>query len=45
MVVNTPPHMEAFREKLRSAGYYAEWKNKFGNEAWAILERTTGKLA
>jgi tripartite ATP-independent transporter DctP family solute receptor len=36
---------EPFREKLRSAGYYAEWKNKFGSEAWAILERSTGRLA
>ena len=45
MAVNTPPRLEAFRDKLRSAGYYAEWKNKFGNEAWAILERNTGRLA
>ena len=44
MVINTP-RTEAFREKLRSAGYYAEWKGKFGNEAWAILERSTGQLA
>ena len=44
MVFNTP-RVDAFREKLRSAGYYAEWKNKFGAEAWEILERSTGKLA
>ena len=43
MVFNTPP-MEPFRDKLRSAGYYAEWKGKFGEEAWSILERSTGKL-
>ena len=43
MVVNAP-RVEPFRNKLRSAGYYAEWKNKFGNEAWEILERSTGKL-
>ena len=44
MVFNTP-RVDPFREKLRSAGYYAEWKNKFGAEAWEILERSTGKLA
>jgi TRAP-type transport system periplasmic protein len=44
MVINSP-RSEGFRDKLRSAGYYAEWKNKFGNEAWAILERSTGRLA
>jgi TRAP-type C4-dicarboxylate transport system substrate-binding protein len=43
MVFNTP-RTEPFRDKLRSAGYYAEWKGKFGDEAWAILERYTGKL-
>jgi tripartite ATP-independent transporter DctP family solute receptor len=43
MVFNTP-RVEPFRDKLRSAGYYAEWKGKFGDEAWAILERYTGKL-
>jgi tripartite ATP-independent transporter DctP family solute receptor len=43
IVFNTP-RTELFRDKLRSAGYYAEWKSKFGNEAWAFLERTTGKL-
>jgi TRAP-type C4-dicarboxylate transport system substrate-binding protein len=44
MVFNTP-RTDPFREKLRSAGYYSEWKNKFGPEAWAVLERSTGKLA
>ena len=33
-----------FREALREAGYYAEWKSKFGDEAWAELERYTGSL-
>jgi tripartite ATP-independent transporter DctP family solute receptor len=35
----------AFRAKLRSAGFYAEWNKKFGPEAWALLEKYTGKLA
>jgi TRAP-type transport system periplasmic protein len=44
MVFNTPK-TEPFRQKLRSAGFYSEWKGKFGQEAWEILERSTGKLA
>lgn len=34
-----------FRDKLRSAGFYTEWKGKYGEEAWAILEKSVGKLA
>ena len=36
---------DSFRDRMRKAGFYAEWKAKFGDEAWAILERSTGKLA
>ncbi len=36
---------DTFRAKLRSAGFYAEWKAKYGDEAWALLEKQTGKLA
>ncbi|MBB3214573.1 tripartite ATP-independent transporter DctP family solute receptor [Herbaspirillum sp. Sphag1AN] len=36
---------ELFRAKLRSAGFYADWHKKFGDDAWAILEKYTGKLA
>ena len=35
---------KAFREALRKAGFYAEWKEKFGAEAWQLLEKYTGKL-
>ncbi|HEY0233860.1 MAG TPA: DctP family TRAP transporter solute-binding subunit [Afipia sp.] len=38
------PDLAPFREKLRSAGFYAEWKAKYGDEAWAILENNAGKL-
>jgi tripartite ATP-independent transporter DctP family solute receptor len=34
-----------FRDKLRSAGFYTEWKGKYGDEAWGILEKSVGKLA
>ena len=29
------PEVAPFREKLRSAGFYTEWKGKYGDEAWA----------
>jgi tripartite ATP-independent transporter DctP family solute receptor len=44
MVFNKPDPIP-FRDKLRSAGFYAEWKGKYGDEAWAILEKFTGKLS
>ncbi|ACA16226.1 TRAP dicarboxylate transporter, DctP subunit [Methylobacterium sp. 4-46] len=34
-----------FREALTKSGFYKEWKAKFGPEAWAILEETSGELA
>jgi TRAP-type C4-dicarboxylate transport system substrate-binding protein len=33
------------REMLRKSGFYAEWRSRFGEEAWALLEEATGKLA
>lgn len=39
------PDREAFRTKLREAGFYAEWKKKYGDEAWDIFEKAVGKLA
>ena len=36
---------KAFREKLRAAGFYGEWKGKFGDAAWATLEDAVGKLS
>ena len=35
---------EAFRQKLVSAGFYTEWQKRYGDEAWTLLEETTGKL-
>ncbi len=34
----------AFRETLRRAGFYADWKKKYGEQAWAILESEVGTL-
>jgi tripartite ATP-independent transporter DctP family solute receptor len=38
------PDAAAFRDKLRTAGFYTEWKGKYGDEAWSILEKSVGKL-
>ena len=32
-----------FEARLREAGFYAEWKGKYGDEAWAILEKAVGR--
>src|SRR5882724_4167016 len=31
------PEVGPFRDKLRAAGFYAEWKGKYGDKAWDIL--------
>ena len=36
---------QIFRAALRSAGFYAEWKQKYGAEAWAVLEAQVGALS
>jgi TRAP-type C4-dicarboxylate transport system substrate-binding protein len=39
------PEREPFRAALQKAGFYKEWKEKFGGEAWAVLEKYAGGLA
>jgi tripartite ATP-independent transporter DctP family solute receptor len=39
------PSPDSFRAKLRESGFYGEWKGRFGDEAWGLLEQTVGKLA
>ena len=34
-----------FRETLKRAGFYAEWRGKFGDEAWHVLEDAVGALS
>lgn len=36
---------ESFRAKLRDSGFYKEWQERFGAEAWSLLEGAVGKLA
>jgi len=35
----------AFREKLSSAGFYKEWRAKYGEANWAVLARASGQLS
>ncbi len=35
---------EKFRAKLAKSTFYADWKAKFGDEAWGLLEASVGKL-
>ena len=36
------PDPASFRQKLADGGFYAEWKGKYGDDAWAILEKAVG---
>jgi len=33
----------SFRQTLQASGFYGEWKNKFGEKAWTILEQGIGR--
>jgi tripartite ATP-independent transporter DctP family solute receptor len=35
----------AFRQALKTAGFYEEWKKKYGDTAWGILEAEVGTLS
>jgi tripartite ATP-independent transporter DctP family solute receptor len=35
----------AFRAALKQAGFYAEWKKKYGDDAWGLLEGAVGSLS
>ena len=34
----------AFRNALKATSYYKDWQSKFGEQAWSVLEATSGKL-
>src|ERR1700747_3650432 len=44
-LVFNQPTTAPFRDKLKSAGFYAEWKGKYGEQAWDLLEKAVGKLS
>jgi TRAP-type transport system periplasmic protein len=39
------PGADSFQAALRQSGFYGEWKGKFGDQAWSLLEDAVGKLA
>jgi tripartite ATP-independent transporter DctP family solute receptor len=43
MTFNTA-ETQSFRDRLRTAGFYKEWREKLGEEAWTLLEKSVGKL-
>jgi TRAP-type transport system periplasmic protein len=43
MTFNTPDPVQ-FRAALVKAGFYTQWQKTYGEEAWARLEKYTGKL-
>jgi len=43
MVFNKPDS-EAFRAVLKEAGFYSEWREKYGAAAWSALEKYAGGL-
>ncbi len=43
MVFNKPDPA-SFRDQLAGAGFYKEWREKYGPEGWAMLEKYAGKL-
>ena len=44
LAFNQPKPVE-FRDALKKAGFYGEWKAKYGAEAWALLEKASGPLS
>jgi tripartite ATP-independent transporter DctP family solute receptor len=39
------PDKTLFRDALSKAGFYTEWKGKYGPDAWKTLEKYSGALA
>jgi TRAP-type transport system periplasmic protein len=44
-LVFNKPDIGSFRAALTKAKFYAEWREKFGKEAWQLLEKYSGELA
>jgi len=44
-LVFNPVDPAPFRDVLRKAGFYAEWRKKYGEEAWKVLEANVGTLS
>ena len=35
----------SFRDTLKVAGFYKDWRGKFGEEAWHVLEESVGSVS
>ena len=44
LTFNTP-NKKPFQEALKTAGFYKEWREKFGEDAWKTLEKYSGALS
>ena len=38
------PDPAPFQDTLRKSGFYSQWKQTYGEQAWALLERYAGLL-
>ena len=38
------PDHDAFRNKLKGTSFYKDWRGKFGDEGWKLLETVSGPL-
>ena len=36
--------VDAFQKALRASGFYGQWKDKFGAEAWALVQKYAGDI-
>ena len=36
------PDRDAFRDTLKKTSFYKDWRGKFGDEAWKLLEDSVG---
>jgi TRAP-type C4-dicarboxylate transport system substrate-binding protein len=43
LAVNTTTP-DSFRQQLKTAGFYKEWRGKVGEDAWKLLEQHSGEL-
>jgi TRAP-type C4-dicarboxylate transport system substrate-binding protein len=39
------PDKKAFKATLAKSSFYKDWRGKFGEEAWKLLEDSAGALA
>lgn len=44
-LVFNKPNKQQFRDALSKAGFYTEWRKRFGPEAWTKLEQYSGALS